>query len=470
MIEKIIQDTSDHPVHNCGIAGIISNHEINIPEKLFYPLFALQHRGQESCGISYFRHGRLITYKHLGIVSNVLSHYLREDHPSFMGIGHVRYSTHGGNKLENAQPVLASCNKGEIAIAHNGNISNSEDLKQELLEEGSILQSTSDTEMLLHLIARSKKKDIVDALVESLLRCQGSYCLVLLHNDTLIAVRDPYGFRPLVMGRENGTTAFASETCALDANRIPFVREVEPGEIILSNKFKTTSFRFKENPKKSQCIFELIYFSRPDSILFGYSVYNIRKKMGAFLAETEKEKFDLVCPVPDSGNSAAIGFSEVSGIPFELGLTRNHYSGRTFIQPAPEQREFEVRMKLHPIVESIKGKRILLIDDSLVRGTTSKIIVNLLKEAGAKEVHLRLCSPELKHPCYFGIDIPTKEELISNRLTPSQIAEQIGADSVRFLPIESLQKCVNNKEDFCYACFNGEYPFPIQDPEKRRKN
>ncbi len=463
-------DFTDHIEHKCGVAGIISDYETNIPEMLFYPLFALQHRGQESCGISYRRHGRITTYKHLGMVSHVLSHYLKEQHPSYLGIGHVRYSTHGGNKVENAQPLFASCNKGEFSIAHNGNISNSEEIIERLITDGSILQSTSDTELILHLIARSRKKDIVEVLAETFSVCEGAYSLVMMHDDTLIAARDPYGFRPLVVGKKDGLTAFASETCALDTIKVPFVREVEPGEMILRNKSGSTSIRFKESTRKSHCIFELIYFSRPDSFHFGCSVHQARKKMGTLLAETEKNDFDIVCPVPDSGNIAAIGFAETAGKPFDLGLTRNHYSGRTFIQPAPEQREFSVRMKLHPIIEAVKGKRLMLIDDSLVRGTTSKTIVGLLREAGAKEIHLRLSSPEIKSPCYFGIDIPTHEELISNRMTPTQIASHIGADSVRFLPIEQLRKSVSSPDHFCYSCFTGVYPFDIKDPSKRRKN
>jgi amidophosphoribosyltransferase len=463
-------ESSDHFKHFCGVAGIISDYEVNIPEMLFYPLFALQHRGQESCGISYKRHGRVTTYKHLGMVSSVLSHYLKEQHPSFLGIGHVRYSTHGGNKLENAQPVFASTNKGEIALAHNGNISNSEAIRTRLMDEGSIVQSTSDTELMLHLIARSRKKDIVDALVETFNQCEGAYSLVIMHEDTLIAVRDPHGFRPLVYGKKDGMTAFTSETCALDVLDIPFVRELEPGEMMLRNRSGSTTVQFAKSTRKSQCMFELIYFSRPDSFHFGVSVHQARKKLGELIAEAEDIDCDIVCPVPDSGNIAAIGYSVAAGKPFDLGLTRNHYTGRTFIQPIPEQREFNVRMKLHPIAAAIKGKKVMLIDDSLVRGTTSQTIVKMLRDAGAKEIHLRLSSPEIKSPCYFGIDIPTREELISNRLTPSQIASHIGADSVRFLGIDSLKRCVSNPGDFCYSCFTGSYPFDIKDPAKRRKN
>ena len=457
------------PKHFCGVAGIYSHKEINIPGNLFYPLFSLQHRGQESCGIAYHRHGKLIAYKDIGMVEKVLSHYLLENHPSFVGIGHVRYSTHGGNKLENAQPVIASCNKGQIALAHNGNISNSEILKNELIQEGSILQSTSDTELILHYIAKSKKSDFKENLVETLARVQGAYSFVMIHNDTLVAARDPFGFRPLVLGENNNMTMVASETCALDIQRINFVREIKPGEIMFVNRNGKQSVTLDPGNRRSHCIFELIYFSRPDSVLFGYPVHTARKKMGRFIAEIDDTPGEIVCSVPDSGNSAALGYSDYSGVSLEYGLTRNHYSGRTFIQPVQEAREFGVRMKLHPLKAVVKGKRITLIDDSLVRGTTSNIIVKLLREAGVKEVHLRLSAPEIKYPCFFGIDIPTKEELISNRMSPDEIARSIGADSVRFLPLEYLMKCVNNPEDFCFACFSGKYPFPVEDPEKRRK-
>ena len=482
--------------HHCGIAAIYSKRSSNIPEKLFYALYSLQHRGQESAGIAYRRHGRITSYKDLGMVYNVLSHYLQEEHPSHLGIGHVRYSTHGSNKIENAQPIVVSCNKGNIALAHNGNLSNSAKLQERLFAEGSIFQTTTDTELILHLLAKSRRKDFNDALVDVLEQLEGAYSLVMIHDDTLIAVRDPRGFRPLVMGRKNTgkedeITLFASETCALDMFKPEEVREVEPGEILAVGENGITSLKFgsphfgihttpslpslpsletrlptegnnnkalQTKPRKSQCIFELIYFARPDSTIFGYTVHSIRKRMGACLFERDENPGDTVISVPDSGNSAAQGYANASGIPFEQGLTRNHYTGRSFIQPTKSMREFGVRMKLHPVRDVIEGKRLTVVDDSLVRGTTSKTLVKLLKDAGAREVHLRLSSPEIKHPCFFGIDIPTKEELISNRLSPEEIAREIGADSVMFLSIEDLKRCVRNPEDFCYACFNGDYP------------
>ncbi|MCD6122412.1 MAG: amidophosphoribosyltransferase [Spirochaetales bacterium] len=460
---------SESPKHFCGIAGIFSKKEINIPEKLFYALYSLQHRGQESCGIAYRKHNHITAYKDLGMVTTVLSHYLKEDHPSHAGIGHVRYSTHGGSKIENAQPLVATCNKGDIALAHNGNISNSGALQSELFKEGSIFQTTTDTELLLHLIARSKKAAFLDSLKEVLNMVEGAFSIVMIYNNKLIAVRDPYGFRPLVMGEKDGTTVFASETCALDIYGITDMREVKPGELIVVDKESTVSLSYADPGKyrrKAHCIFELIYFARPDSRLFGYSVHEIRKKMGQCLYSIDKNPGELVIPVPDSGNSAAQGYAIASKLPYEQGLTRNHYTGRTFIQPTKAMREFGVKMKLHPVKEAIKGKKLTVVDDSLVRGTTSKTLVKLLKDSGAKEVHLRLSSPEIKFPCFFGIDIPTREELISNRLSPEGIAKEIGADSVSFLPLEQLKKCVKNPEDFCFACFSGEYPVDIQQAEK----
>jgi len=453
-----VDDTNDNLKHHCGVAGFYSASPENIPEKLFYSLFSLQHRGQESAGISYRKNGKTVTYKDLGMVSSVLSRYLQMERRTTAGIGHVRYSTRGGNRLENAQPISVTCNKGEVALAHNGNISNAARLHKELSAAGSIFQSTSDTELILHMVSLSRKETFFDALTETLERLEGAFSMVLLHDDSLIVVRDPMGFRPLYIGEKDGLFAAASETCALETLNITEYRQVKPGEIILINKDGQESSFLTPSKRISQCIFELIYFARPDSHVFDESVHGTRKKMGAALWDCDPIKGDIVVPVPDSGNNAAIGYAEASGIPFDHGLTRNHYAGRSFIMPTTAQRELAVRMKLHPIREAIEGKKIILIDDSLVRGTTSRILVKLLKEAGAAEVHLRLSSPELKWPCFFGIDIPTREELISNRMSPEQIAEYIGADTVMFLPINKLMECVGHRDEYCYACFCGDYP------------
>ncbi|MDC7225261.1 MAG: amidophosphoribosyltransferase [Spirochaetales bacterium] len=453
-----MDESNDNLKHHCGVAGFFSAEPANLPEKLFYSLFSLQHRGQESAGISYRENGKTISYKDLGMVSAVLSRYLTKQRLTSAGIGHVRYSTRGGNRLENAQPISVTCNKGDIALAHNGNISNAAKLHSELTETGSIFQTTSDTELILHMISLSRKTSFFEAFTETLERLEGAFSMVLIHDDSLIVVRDPNGFRPLYIGTKDGITAAASETCALETLNMTEYRQVEPGEVIVVNKKGLKSSFLKSSNSISQCIFELIYFARPDSRVFDESVHGTRKRMGAALWECDPVKGDVVVPVPDSGNNAAIGYAEASGIPFDHGLTRNHYAGRSFIMPTTAQRELAVRMKLHPIREAIAGKKIILVDDSLVRGTTSKILVKMLKDAGASEVHLRLSSPELKWPCFFGIDIPTRQELISNSKTPQEIAEYIGADSVMFLPVEKLKSCVSESDKYCYACFCGDYP------------
>jgi len=467
-----VEDEGDSLRHHCGVVGISSEREINIPELLFYGLFSLQHRGQESAGLAYHRQGRIKSYRSVGMVTSALSHYLSDEHPSRLGIGHVRYSTQGTNKLENAQPIVVSCSKGEIALAHNGNISNSEKLQKKLVDEGSIFQSTSDTELLLHLIARSRQPTFRDALIECLMHIEGAWCFLLMHDEKLYAVRDPHGFRPLVMGIREGQVLIASETCALDMFQARDIREIAPGEMVTveGTRISSEMLPLPKPDRRAHCIFELIYFARPDSTVYARSVHMARKKMGEMLARSDEVKADIVIAVPDSGNSAALGYSSASGIPLEQGLTRNHYMGRTFIQPTTAMRESGVRMKLHPIREAITGKRVIVVDDSLVRGTTARQIVRLLREAGAREVHLRLSSPPVRFPCFYGIDIPTREELISNRLDPAGIAKEIDADSVRFLSLELLRECVSGPENYCHACFSGMYPVPVRDAPVSRKS
>jgi amidophosphoribosyltransferase len=398
------------------------------------------------------------------MVSSVLARYLEEEKLSQVGIGHVRYSTHGGNKVENVQPISVVCNKGEVAIAHNGNISNTPALKQMLFDEGSIFQSSSDTELLLHLLSRSRAPTFYDALVETLQLVEGALSLVLLHDDELIVARDSYGFRPLYIGFRDEMTVVASETCALEIMKVTDYRSVRPGEVIVINDSGVHVDFLPPAPHHRQCIFELIYFARPDSEVFDRGVHASRRRMGAALARADAGdglRGDIVIPVPDSGTSAALGYAEESGLPFDMGLTRNHYAGRSFIMPTTAERELAVRMKLHPVRDSIAGRRVVLVDDSLVRGTTAKILVNLIKAAGATEVHLRLSSPEIRWPCFFGIDIPTRHELISNHLAPDEIARAIGADSVRFLPLELLKESVGDADNFCTSCFSGRYPVKV---------
>jgi len=464
-------EDSDSLRHHCGLVGISSREEVNMPELLFYGLFSLQHRGQESAGLAYQRHGRIRSYRSVGMVTQALSHYLAETHASRLGIGHVRYSTQGTNKLENAQPIVVSCSKGEISLAHNGNISNSEELQRGLVAEGSIFQSTSDTELLLHMIARSRQPTFKEALIECLREIQGAYCFLMMHDNKMYAVRDPYGFRPLVMGTRDGQVIIASETCALEMFETHDIREIAPGELVIVDGTTVSSERLPHADvgRRAHCIFELIYFARPDSVVFGESVHMARKRMGEMLARTDTIKPDIVIAVPDSGNSAALGYAQASGVPLEQGLQRNHYMGRTFIQPTVAMREWGVRMKLHPVREAIAGKSVAVVDDSLVRGTTARQIVRLLREAGARAVHLRMSSPPVRFPCFYGIDIPTKEELISNRLDPAGIAREIDADSVRFLSLDELRQCVPNPGDYCSACYSGSYPCPVTDAPVSRK-
>lgn len=462
-MEPLTEDTFEKPKHYCGVAGIFSKTAINIPSQLFFPLFSLQHRGQESAGIAYRKKDNTVVYKDLGMVSQVLSRYLQMDRPGHIGIGHVRYSTHGGNKIENAQPLVVKCNKGWIAIAHNGNLTNTEELRARLIEEGSIFQTTSDTEIFLHLLSRSRSPDFDQALKETLQEVKGAFSLAIMHEDTLYAVRDPWGFRPLYIGYKEDQTFLASETCALDIMTVSSYRQLEPGEVIKINAQGQSSYILPRPTEHSQCVFELIYFARPDSKVYDYSVHMQRKAIGRALALADGDihamgqEDDIVVPVPDSGNSAALGYAEASGIPFDFGLTRNHYTGRSFIMPTTAEREMVVKMKLHPIREAIQGKRVFLVDDSLVRGTTAKLLVKLIRDAGAREIHLRLSSPEIKWPCFFGIDIPTRSELISNIKSPEEIAQFIGADSVRFLDLDELKGTLRQPHNFCYSCFSGSY-------------
>lgn len=399
------------------------------------------------------------------MVSAVLERYLHGERTSHTGIGHVRYSTFGGNKLENAQPMVVSCNKGEIAIAHNGNISNARQLKEQLVAEGAIFQTSSDTELVLHLLSRSRRRTFDEALIETLSQLKGAFTMVLMHNDRLIAVRDPLGFRPLLIGTaEGGNRVVASESCALDILGCVDQRELDPGEILYLERAGEHSMTLGREEAPKQCVFELIYFARPDSRIFDSGVHSSREAMGAALAAADREtelSGDLVVPVPDSGTSAALGYAREADIPFDFGLTRNHYAGRSFIMPTTAERELSVRMKLHPVKDVIQGKRIILVDDSLVRGTTARSLVRLLLRGGAREVHLRLSSPELRWPCFFGIDIPTRKELISNRLDPAEVADFVGADSVRFLELDLLKRVLPDSNTFCFACFDGRYPVDV---------
>ncbi|MDJ0836444.1 MAG: amidophosphoribosyltransferase [Acidobacteriota bacterium] len=452
----------------CGVFGIKPHHEA--ANMTYLGLYALQHRGQESAGIVASDHGYLTCHKQMGLVADVFSEEALARLPGDAAIGHVRYSTAGASLLANAQPILINCHHGQIAMAHNGNLVNAGEVRRRLEGIGSIFNSNSDTEVILHLIAKSKKKTIEEAVIEALSQVKGAYSCVFITKDKLIAVRDPHGFRPLVMGTLGESIAFASETCAFDLIGANYEREIEPGEMMVVNELgmRRSSRPFKEKPAR-QCIFEHIYFARPDGIMFGESTLAYRERLGAKLAEESPVEADMVVPVPDSGVTAAIGYSNLSKIPFAFGLIRNHYVGRTFIEPKQSIRHFGVKVKLNPVKSLIKGKRVLLVDDSLVRGTTSRKIIKMLRAGGATEVHMRITAPPTTHPCFYGINTPTRKELIASSHTVEEIRKYIEADSLEYISLQGMLDCLENSnpDNYCHACFSGEYiiGFPGQDKE-----
>ncbi len=451
-----------HWREECAVFGAWGDPESS--QMTYLGLYAQQHRGQESTGIVSLFEGQHITHKGLGLVGKV---YKEDDLKRLKGdgsIGHVRYSTMGDNYLENAQPLTATLTYGPIAIAHNGNIINANALREELISDGAIFQGTNDTEVLLHLLARNPKGNFRESLKHSLSRLEGAFSIVILTSKGLVAARDPLGFRPLVLGRrslDNGKKSIvvASETCAFDLIGAEYEREINPGEIYWVTDEGEGSELFSENPKKAQCIFEHVYFSRPDSVVFGKNVYETRKQMGRCLAKEASVNADLVIPVPDSGVPAAIGYSQESGLPFEFGIIRNHYVGRTFIQPSQSIRSFGVKVKLNPQAEVLKGKSVVVIDDSIVRGTTSKKIIQLIRNAGAKEIHFKVASPPTTGSCYYGVDTPRRKQLIASEKSLDGIREFIGADTLSYLSMDGMLEAVSgDKNKFCAACFDGEYP------------
>ncbi len=442
----------------CGLLGIYSR-STEIADALQLGLFALQHRGQEAAGFAISDGRELRCYKDLGLVQDVFAKGYVSLLRGHIGIAHTRYSTQGESaRQENAQPFILRREGRWIAIAHNGNISNAAQLREELSSEGVYFTSTSDTESLLHLYARARGTSPHQKLAAVATQVMGAYSLVLIDGDKLVAARDPFGFRPLVLGQRGNDWVIASETAAFDILGAQFLREIEPGEVLIIDREGLHSARFGQPSLKRQCIFELIYFARPDSKLFGHNVYEFRKACGARLAEKETHTIDIVVPVPDSGLPAALGYSRKLGKPLEFGLIRSHYIGRSFIEPYQESRIHKVRMKLLPLRDVLQDRRIALVDDSIVRGTTSRAIVHVLREFGAKEVHLRIASPPIIAPCYFGIDMPTREELVASSRTIPEIARFMGADSVIYLTVEELQQCVRDPESFCTSCFTARYP------------
>ncbi|MFZ5986977.1 MAG: amidophosphoribosyltransferase [Bacillota bacterium] len=454
----------------CGVFGIYNKGGLNSARLTYYALYALQHRGQESAGIAVNDKENLIFHKDMGLVPEVFNEDILNNLKGQIAIGHVRYSTTGASLRENAQPMVIKYRNGQLALAHNGNLVNASEIRDKLEENGVIFQSTIDSEVILNLISRFRvsSSNIEEAIAKMMNEIKGSYALVILTPKRLIGIRDPFGIRPLCIGVIDDSYVLASETCALDAVGAKYVRDVKPGEIVLVGEDGLTSIQ-TEVPKQSKlCIFEYIYFARPDSYIDGVSVYRARIEAGRRLAKEHPVDADLVFGVPDSGLTAALGYSMESGIPYGFGLIKNRYIGRTFIQPDQGQREDGVRIKLNALKDAIDGKRVIMIDDSIVRGTTSKRIVQILREAGAKEVHMRISSPPYKFPCYFGVDTSSKSELVASKYSVEEIKTMIGADSLGYLNLEGLLKTpVGSKCDFCTACFTGDYPMEV--PEEGNK-
>jgi amidophosphoribosyltransferase len=451
----------------CGIVAVSGNPEA--ARLTYLGLYSLQHRGQEAAGIVTFEgaNGETHRVREAGLVSDVFTDAKLAELPGETAVGHIRYSTAGGAGLKNAQPIRETYRFGHLALVHNGNLTNFHAVRDRLLEEGAFFQSTIDSEVIVHLIARSRETTPEAQIVDALSQLEGAYCILATVDDTLFAARDPFGYRPLVIGAlPTGGMVVASETCALDIVHARYVRDVEPGELIrirggeVESVVRLPRFEAEAQP----CIFELVYFARPDSRLWGYTVDRARRAFGRRLAHEQGARGDIVISVPDSANSAAVGYSEASGIPFELGLIRNHYVGRTFITPTQAGRDFKVRLKFSPVREVLDGKRVVVVDDSLVRGTTSRALVALLRDAGAAEVHFRLASPPVRWPCFYGIDMPTRDELIASQMTIEEMREFLGVDSLGYLSAEGMIDCVrDNGETYCTACFTGDYRAPLVD-------
>jgi amidophosphoribosyltransferase len=456
----------DHFHDQCGLFGVFGHPEA--AHLAYMGLYALQHRGQESAGIASADAAKLRLEKGMGLVNDVFTAGRLEALASDRAIGHVRYSTSGETVATNAQPYLIECHRGPIAVGHNGNLVNAAILRRELEAAGSIFQSTSDTEVILHLYARSHRERLEDAIAASLYKVMGAFSLLFLTPEALVAARDPWGFRPLVMGKLGPATVFASETCALDLIDAQYVRDVEPGELVVVDRAGTRSFKPFPPEPLAHCVFEHVYFARPDSLVFGRTVLESRLQLGRQLAREAPADADVVCPVPDSGMGAALGYSQESGLPFEWGLIRNHYVGRTFIEPRQGQRSVGVKIKLNPVRRVIEGRRVVLIDDSIVRGTTSRKIVRMVREAGAREVHLRISSPPTTGPCYYGIDTPLRSELIAATHEVEEIRRFVEADSLGYLSHEGLLRAAGDAPGrrHCTACFSGRYPVAVSVPDE----
>jgi amidophosphoribosyltransferase len=443
----------------CGVFGIFGHPDA--ANLTYLGLYALQHRGQESAGIVSSDGKRLYGEKAMGLVADIFTEERIKRLPGHMAIGHNRYSTTGDSTAINIQPILVNFALGGLAVAHNGNLVNAGILKDELEAYGSIFQSTMDSEVIIHLIAQSRMPTLHERIVDALSHVQGSYSLLIITEEELIAVRDPNGFRPLSLAELDNAYVVASETCAFDLIEATHIRDIAPGEmVVINSQGIRSSFPFKP-AEPSHCIFEFIYFARPDSMVFGQNVYTIRKNFGRQLARESGIDADVVIPVPDSGVPAALGYSEESGIPFDTGLIRNHYVGRTFIEPRQTIRHFGVKIKLNPVRDALKGKRVVVVDDSIVRGTTSKKIIKMIRNAGAAEIHMRISSPPTSFPCFYGIDTPTRQELIASTHSIEEIRKYITADTIGYISMDGIEKVVPHRMNYCSACFDGEYPVPF---------
>ena len=441
----------------CGVFGIFGHHES--ANMTYLGLYALQHRGQESAGIAVSDGGVVRVTKQMGYVADIFDGQTLSQLPGHAAIGHVRYSTAGESRLANAQPFLIDCAHGQFSICHNGNLTNADSLRNELVSQGSIFQSGSDTEVVLHLYARSKGKSVEDAVVDSVTQLQGAFSFLMLTSDRMIAVRDPHGFRPLALGRLGEAFVVCSETCALDLIGATYVRDVEPGELLIISAGGVKSLKPFGPAPLAHCVFEHVYFSRPDSYVFGKSVNEVRTNLGRVLAREQRVDADVVVPVPDSGVCAAMGFADEANIPLRMGLIRNHYVGRTFIQPQSSIRHFAVKVKLNPVRSILAGKRVILVDDSLVRGTTSRKIVRMVRAAGAKEVHVRISCPPTISPCFYGVDTPRRSELMAATHTLEEIRTYLDCDSVAYLSLDGLMHAVGEGSDhYCSSCYTGQYP------------
>lgn len=464
----------DNLHEECGVFGIYDRGQTaNVAASCYYALCALQHRGQESCGIAVNDDGVIFTHRDCGLVRDVFTPEVMGKLPNgHMAVGHTRYSTTGGQNISNAQPLVVRHIKGHMALAHNGNLTNAQELREGLEMEGAIFHGTSDTEVIAYTITRERlSAPSIEAAVErAMARLKGAYSLVLMSPQKLIAARDPVGFRPLCIGEKDGQTLFASESCALDTLGARYVREIEPGEIVVVDENGMRSIRTHCGSKGHLCVFEFVYFARSDSSIGGASVHIARERAGAYLALEHPVQADVVIGVPDSGLDAALGFARQSGIPYGMGFVKNRYIGRTFIQPTQNERENSVRIKLNAMASTVKGKRVVMVDDSIVRGTTCRYIVNLLREAGAKEVHMRISSPPFLHPCYFGTDIDSRDKLVACHHTVPEMCEMFGVDSLGYLSVESVQKIAEGANcEFCVGCFNGTYPAQVPGTMKKDK-